>query len=191
MDYKSAAMRAASRRDDIPEGYDVGSINQYDRNQTKLYEGMFGNVGKDSYLSKLAGGDEATYREMEAPAMKQFNQLQGGLASRFSNMGMGARRSSGFQNTSTQASSDFASQLKSQRNDLRMKAIKDLQEMSSQLLDKRPREKFLVGGEEETKKPLGGWGGTIGAIGGGIAGTYMGGNTMAGAAIGSQALSGL
>ena len=54
---------------------------------------------------------------MEAPALKQFSGLQGNLASRFSGMGSGARRSSGFQNTSNQAASDFAQQLQANKQD--------------------------------------------------------------------------
>ncbi len=179
----------------IPEGAAIERVNQYTPEQHKLFKERMGDVNKDSYLSKLAGGDEATYREMEAPAMRQFQGTLGGIASRFSagsgRGSMGTRRSSGFKNSQTAAASNFAQELQANRQNLRRQAIKDLHEMSSSLLDKRPYENVVFGGGEQEKGVLGGWGGAIGAVGGGIIGTYFGGQTMAGASIGSAALSGM
>ena len=131
-------------------------------------------------------------QEMEAPAHRQFQGQMGQLASRFSGMGgLGARRSSGFQNTATAASSNFAQDLMSKRHDLRRQAIRDLHEMSSQLLDKRPYERFLA--EQPEEKALGGWGGALGTLGGAGIGFLAGGpgGAYAGANIGGRALSGL
>ncbi len=123
-----------------PHGFNKYAINQYAPEQQKLFSDSFAHLGPESYTSKLAMGDESQFAEMEAPALRQFNELQGGLASRFSGQGMGARRSSGFQNTSTAAAQDFASQLQSNRQNMRQKAIQDLMGMSNQLLSQRPQD---------------------------------------------------
>lgn len=119
--------------------------------QMGLFQQLFGQVGPESYLSKLAGGDEETFRQMEAPALRQFSGIQGNLASRFSGMGMGARHSSGFQNTMGAAGSDFAQQLQSNRQGLQRQALMDLMGISSNLLqqqpyglqEKQPKQSFL------------------------------------------------
>ena len=84
----------------IPKGYEQGTLQQFTPEQMNLFKSMFGQVGPDSFLGKLAGGDQSMFEQMEAPAMRQFQGLQGQLASRFSGMGMGSRRGSGFQNRS-------------------------------------------------------------------------------------------
>lgn len=133
-----------SMKEKIPEGYTKGSLQQFTPEQMQLFQQMFGNVGPDSYLSKLAGGDQNTFDQMEAPALRQFSELQGGLASRFSGMGgLGARKSSGFQNTANSAASNFAQQLQSQRQSIQQQAIKDLHGLSSDLLGQRPFENTL------------------------------------------------
>lgn len=131
----------------VPKGYEVGRIQQFTPEQMRLFQSLFGHLGGDSFLSKLAGGDESTFAQMEAPALKQFSGLQGNLASRFSGMGMGARRSSGFQNTSNQAASDFAQSLQSRRQDLQRQAIGDIMGFGNSLLNQKPYENFM------TKKP--------------------------------------
>jgi len=128
----------------IPKGYTTGQMQQFTPEQMQLFQSMFGQLGPDSFLGKLAGGDESQFAQMEAPAMRQFGELQAGLGSKFSGMGTGARRSSGFQNTMNQATSDFASQLQSQRMGLQQQAIKDLMGMSGQLLQQRPYEQFMT-----------------------------------------------
>jgi hypothetical protein len=128
----------------IPKGYKAGQMQQFTPEQMQLFQQMFGNLGPDSFLSRLAGGDQSMFEQMEAPALRQFGELQGQLGSRFSGMGTGARRSSGFQNTTNQAASDFAQQLQSNRLGLQRQAIGDLMGMSNQLLNQRPYEQFLM-----------------------------------------------
>lgn len=128
----------------IPKGYRMGQIQQFTPEQMQLFGQLFGNLGPNSFLSRLAGGDEKMFEQLEAPAMRQFQGLQGQLASRFSGMGTGARRSSGFQNTTNQAASDFAQQLQSNRLGLQNQAIQDLFGLSNQLLSQRPNEQFLM-----------------------------------------------
>lgn len=128
----------------LPKGYKMGQMQQFGPEQMQLFQQLFGHVGPDSFLSKLAGGDQSMFEQMEAPAMRQFQGLQGQMASRFSGMGSGARRSSGFQNSMNQASTDFASQLQSQRMSLQNQAIQDLFSMSNTLMGQKPNEKFLI-----------------------------------------------
>lgn len=172
----------------VPTGYKVGRMQQFTPEQMQLFQSLFGHLSPDSYLSRLAGGDESLFGEMEAPALRQFNEIQGGLASRFSGMGMGSRHSSGFQNTANAASSQFAQDLQSRRQELQRQAIMDLMGLSNNLLGQRPYEQFLY----EKKKPfwqqlLGGalpiGGALIGGAIGGPAGAQIGG--MAGSAAGS------
>jgi hypothetical protein len=143
----------------VPSDRRVGQIQQFTPEQMKLFQQMLGNVGPDSYLSKLAGGDEGIFNQIEAPAMKQFSALQGNLASRFSGGGgqgngqgaLSSRHSSGFQNTANTATQDFASQLQSQRQGLQQQAIKDLHGMSQNLLNQRPYEQFTYDKKKKNK----------------------------------------
>lgn len=128
----------------IPSGYKQGRLQNFTPEQMQLFQSLFSNVAPGSYLSKLAGGDEELFNQMEQPAMRQFQGLQGQLASRFSGMGQGGRHSSGFQNTATAAASNFAQDLQSRRQDLQRQAIMDLMGLSEHLLGERPYEQFLV-----------------------------------------------
>jgi hypothetical protein len=138
-------------------------------------------------LSRLAGGDQELFGEIEAPALRQFNQLQGNIASRFSGGlgqgGFGARRSSGFQNAMSSEASNLAQSLQAQRQDLQRQAIRDLMSLSNTLLNQRPFQRFLT---QKQQKPsflsriLGGAAPIVGAIGGGLLGG------PSGAALGSS-----
>lgn len=90
--------------------------------------------GLDQLSQMAGGGSEEYWNQMEAPAMRQFGQLQGNIASRFSGMGSGARRSSGFQNAQSGAATDFAERLQSQRMGLQQSAIQQLMGLGQNLL---------------------------------------------------------
>lgn len=128
----------------VPKGYQLGQIQQFTPEQMQLFQSLFSHLGPDSYLARLAGGDESLFGEIEAPALRQFSGIQGNIASRFSGMGTGARRSSGFQNTMNQASSDFAQDLQSKRQGLQQEALRNLFGLSSELFSQRPYEQFLT-----------------------------------------------
>lgn len=138
-----------SMQEKIPSGYKKAAINQFTPEQTQLFQQLFSNLSPDSFLGRLAAGDQSMFEQMEAPAQRQFAQSQGNIASRFSGMGLGGRNSSGFQNTTSQAASDFAQDLQSKRVGLQQQAIRDLLGMSNELLGQRPQEKALV----EKQKP--------------------------------------
>lgn len=180
----NAGMNSAGAKQKAPPGYKQYQTQNFSPEQMQLFQQMFSNVGPDSYLSKLAGGDQSLFDEIEAPAMKQFQELQGQNASRFSGMGLGARKGSGFQNVQNQATSDFAQQLQSQRMGLRNQALHDLMNMSNTLLNQKPYEQHLM--PKERKQPF--WQKLIGGaapIAGGVAGGFFGG--PAGAYAGFQA----
>ncbi len=60
----------------IPKGYEQGSMQQFTPEQMNLFKSLFGQVGPDSFTSRLAGGDQSMFEQMEAPAMRQFQGLQ-------------------------------------------------------------------------------------------------------------------
>lgn len=164
-------MNNTGMKEKIPSGYSKGSLQQFTPEQMGLFQQMFGHLGPDSFLSKLAGGDESTFGQIEAPALKQFSGLQGQIGSRFSGMGTGGQKSSGFQNTMNSAAQDFAMQLQGQRQGLQQQALQNLMGFSNQLLGQKPQENFLY--EKPEKKS--GWGGALGALGGGALGFFAGG----------------
>lgn len=164
----------------IPSGYRKSAVNMFTPEQTELYSQLFPHLGPESYLSRLASGDQSFFNEIEAPALRQFNELQGNLASRFSGMGMGARKGSGFQNASNAAAQDFAGQLQSQRQGLTRQALQDLMTYSNALMRQRPFDTRL-----SQKRPhqnsflemLGSFGGMLpGFLTGGSQGAYQGAN---------------
>jgi hypothetical protein len=157
-------MSASSRTgESIPRGYQKGQLQNFTPEMMQLFQQLIGQLGPDSFLSKIAGGDEGAFAEMEAPAMRQFHGLQGQLASRFSAGGhgpgaMSSRHSSGFQNASNNAASEFAQKLQSNRLGLRRQAIGDLQNMGNQLLKQRPYENILTKNPDFLSQILGGAG---------------------------------
>lgn len=177
-------------KEKIPKGYKAGKIQQMTPEAIELMQQLFGQVGPESYLSKLAGGDVSALQEMEAPALRQFSELQGGIASRFSGMGgMGARRSGGFQREQSAAASNFAQQLQAQRQEKMGQARKDLFEMSNMLMGQRPYENLIS--EKQQGQGIN-WGGLAGAAIGGVGGFFAGGpmGALSGAGLGYNVGSG-
>lgn len=171
----------------IPKGYKAGQLQQFTPDQMRLFSQLFSHAGPDSYLSRLAGGDESQFEQMEAPAWRLFNQSQGQLASRFSGMGLGARGGSGFANSSNQYASDFAQDLASKRQELQRQAIMDLMGISNSLFGQRPYEKFLTEKPENKTSEL------VGKLGGfipGLVSSFMGGGSPGSAAKGALSIFG-
>lgn len=139
-----ATKRGGLSGDVVPKGYRVGQLQQFTPEQMNLFQQMFGHLGADSPLSKMAMGDEDQFEQMEAPAHRMFQGQMGQLASRFSGMGQGGRHSSGFQNTATAANSNFSQDLASKRQQLQRQALNDLMGFSNQMLGQRPQERFLT-----------------------------------------------
>lgn len=143
-DNTGSGARGGSTGDIIPKGYRKGQLQQFNPNQMKLFEQLFSHVSPDSYLSKLSSGDQSTFEQMEAPEHRNFQGQLGQLASRFSGMGLGGRKSSGFRNSATAASSNFAQDLASKRHDLQRQAIMDLMGISQSLLGQKPTENLIT-----------------------------------------------
>ena len=152
------SMRSGTGGDIIPKGHRVGQINQYGPKEMGLYNQLAGMAKPDSFLSRLAGGDEELFNQIEAPALRQFGQLQSATASRFSGAQpgeMSGRRGSGFQNTLGGQQQEFAERLQGQRMGLQHQAIGDLRDLIDQLLGRnKPYERFLV----EKRKKQNPWG---------------------------------
>lgn len=174
--------------DVIPKGYKAGQLAQFTPEQMQLFQSLFSHTAPQGFLSKLAGGEEGAFNQLEAPALKQFAGLQGGLASRFSGMGSGARRSSGFQQASGQQASDFAQELQGQRMGLQRQALSDLLGISKELLGQSPYERFLVKKQPQTSFWQSLVGGALPVAGAAIGGAVAGmpgaklGGTLGGAA---------
>ena len=154
--------RGGSTGDIIPKGYRKGQLQQFTPEQMDLFSQLFGHLGPDSFLSQLAGGDESIFEQMEAPAHRQFQGQLGQLASRFSGMGTGGRHSSGFQNTTTAAASNFSQDLAANRQNLQRQALMDLMGLSNNLLQQRPQEQFLAPKQQKSNQ----WGEIAGQLAG-------------------------
>jgi len=135
------------------------------------YRSLFEHVGPDSYLGRLAGGDEEMFAQMEAPALRQFSGMQGNLASRFSGMGMGASKSSGHFNAQGAIASDFAQQLQGNRLNLQRQALNDMMSYSQMLMGEQPYSMV----QKRQKDQSSGWGGILGAGVGAAGGFALGG----------------
>lgn len=160
----------------LGRGDKLRQVPNFTPDQMNLFKSLFSNVGPESFTGRLAQGDEGTFNQIEKPALEQFSGILGNTASRFSGMGSGARKSSGFQNYVGSQSRSFADQLQSNRVDLQKNAIRDLMEMSGQLLHQKPFDSYV-----ERKKPsfwerlLGGVGENVGSLPGMFARTFTGG----------------
>lgn len=178
-----------SRGDRIPKGFETAQLQQFTPEQMELLSSLFPHLSPEGNLSRLASGDEEAFNEIEAPAMRQFQELTGQNASRFSNAGMGARRGSGFQNQQNQYTSDFAMNLVSKRQELMRNARQDLFSMSHELLGQRPYYRGILEKQQKDPNSGSGWKGLIGAGVGAAGGFFAGGpsGALTGANLGYKA----
>lgn len=177
-----------------PKGYEAGRMQNFTPEQMQLFKQMFSQVGPESQLGKLASGDEATFKQMEAPALRQFAGLQSNLANRFSGQGLGGRKSSGFQQAAGAQASNFAQELQANRQNLMRQALQDMMGISNDLLGQRPYQNYLVEKAYREKTPsfgqnmLGGLAPALGtALGAGVGSIVPGLGTAVGGALGGVA----
>lgn len=121
-------------------GYDVVKAPRFSPEKMQQMQQLRGVIEPGyqkglGQLSQIAGGDQSFFDQMEAPALRQFGELQGQLASRFSGMGAGARHSSGFQNASSGAAADLAERLQGNRMTYQNQALQQLMGLYSELTE--------------------------------------------------------
>lgn len=133
----------------VPSGYRNTQLQNYTPQQMQLLNSLLGGVQQGGGLQKglgflggLAGGDESSFNELEAPSRAKFQGNIGQLANRFA--GLGAIGSSSFQNALGGAANNFEQGLASQRAGYRRQAIQDLLGHSESLLGQRPFENVLT-----------------------------------------------
>jgi len=150
----SSGMGSAGMGNKIPKGHELARVQNFTPEQMQLFQSMFGHLGPDSFLGKLASGSQEGFDQLEAPALRQFQELSGQLASRFSgggsrsgvggSRGMSARSGSGFQNASQSYASQFAQDLQAQRMGIQRQSLQDLMGMSNSLLNQRAYDQSVV-----------------------------------------------
>jgi hypothetical protein len=156
-----------------PKGYEKYSLPTMDPGTAQFQQQLLGAVkpgamsGMD-FLSKLAGGDQSMFQQMEAPAFRQFEGAMGQLGSRFAGMGMGANKSSGMRLSAGGMASDLAQSLQSQRMGMQQNAIQQLMSMSQNLMQ-NPTQAYGL-----AQKPVPVWAQLLGS-GIGATGTAAGG----------------
>jgi hypothetical protein len=134
--------------------------------QMDVFRQLLGGArgGIDPILEQLrglaGGGNEEMWSQLEAPALRQFQQLQGGIGARFSGLGSGAQSSSAFQHAQTGGAQELAERLQSQRLGLQQGAQDRLLALVEQLLGMTLGERALI------PKKQSGWQSLLGSLGG-------------------------
>jgi len=135
--------------------------------------------------NRASGGTPEYWEANENQAKRQFGEFQGSTSSRYSGEGSGARRSSGFQNTMTRGSQDFAESLQAKRSEMQEAAIEQLLKYSSSLMGIDSSESQLI---DKKKKKNKWWQNALGIglpVAGAAVGGYLGGPV--GASMGTEA----
>lgn len=162
-------------------GYNQVRLENLSPQQKNLFSSLFAHATPDSITSRLATGDPSQYGELEAPALRQFQQLIGGLSSQFG--GAGLRRSSAYQNAMGTQAQSFAEKLQGQRMAIQRQALSDLFNMGKILLNKKPFTDVLLKERPKTQWWQTLLGGGSPLVGAGLGGLFGG---LPGAALGGQ-----
>ena len=110
----------------------------------QLYQQMLAGTSQGlpqsyDFLTRLLSGDESIYRELEAPALRQFQeQIVPGLAERYTAMGEGGQGSSAYQQQLAAAGGRLAQELAGQRTGYRMSALDRLLQQAGQTMRTSP-----------------------------------------------------
>lgn len=130
-----------------PSGYKFLSLPSMTPEQMSLFRERIGQSGRYGgqavdYLGRLAAGDEGAYEQMEAPALRTYQQrLIPELAERFQQGGM--LKSSAFAGAASEGAADLAERLAAQRAGIQQRSVESLLGLESSLLGARPYESFL------------------------------------------------
>ena len=128
-----------------PKGYEQYSLPTMGGGQEDIYnmlKGQFQNGGGDVFqkLFGMARGDQGTFDQLEAPALRQFQQqIAPGIAQRYAGTGIGS--SSGMQNSLANAGSNLAENLQGQRMNLMQQSMHDVLHLGNTLLG-QPTQQF-------------------------------------------------
>lgn len=139
--------------------------------QQQLLSGLIGGsregtqAGLKNLNSLASGGTPEFWEQQELPAKRDFGQLLGGISSRFSGMGSGAKKSSGYQNVVGGAASSLSQDLAARRGEYTQQAIRDLLGLSESLLGQRSFETSFLTNRQKTPSA---WQQIISSLGGGI-----------------------
>lgn len=156
----------------IPKGYDLYSLPTMGGGQKDIYnllKGQFQGGAGDVYqkLFGMARGDAGTFDQMEAPALRQFQQtIAPGIASRYAGSGIGA--SSGMQNSIANAGANLAENLQAQRTNLMRQSMQDVLGIGNTLLG-TPTQQFGITQKENLLRDLMQ---LLGSAGGQLGSTY-------------------
>jgi hypothetical protein len=165
-------------------GYEQINLPRLTPQQMQLFSQVFSGIQPGlsqglGHLGGLAGGDPNAFAELEAPTLRQFGDILGGIGSRFSGglgqsslgrMPLSAQKSSAFQNELTGAAGNLAERLAGQRLGLQQNAISQLLGLYQNLMGTQPYENLLI--EKKRTNP---WGSALtGAASGASAGSVFG-----------------
>lgn len=164
---KSSGLRGTGYKQVTTPTMSQGTMDLFNKLLGGSSEGISSGL---SNLSKMASGDQSTFDQMEAPALRQFSGLQGNFSSKYAGgQGSSSLQNSRFQNAMGGANADFAERLSSNRMGMQQSAIEQLMHLAEHLLGTKTFESSLI-----PKKPsllsqiLGGIGGLGGKVGGNI-----------------------
>jgi hypothetical protein len=122
----------------LPKGFGQFSMQTMGPGQSQIYDlirGQFQGGAGDVYknLLSMASGDQGMFQQLEAPALRQFQQqIAPGIASRYA--GSGISGSSGMQNSLAAAGGNLAENLQSQRMNLMQQSMHDVLSLGNTLL---------------------------------------------------------
>lgn len=132
----------------VPEGYEQYSLPTMGGGQQDIYNLLstqFKGGAGDVYqrLFGLAQGDQGQFAQMEAPALRQFQQqIAPQIAQRYAGSGIGA--SSGMQNALASAGGNLAENLQANRMNLMQQSIRDVLGLGEHLLGTQTQQYGLV-----------------------------------------------
>ncbi len=123
----------------VPKGYKPFSLPTMDPQSAALHDQLVKLIGPGAgssvdFLSKIAGGNEGAFQQSEAPAWNALESGMGMAGTRYSNLGMGAQRSSGFKQAMGGMVGQFGQDLQSRRMALQQQAMQSLLGMSQSLM---------------------------------------------------------
>ncbi len=169
-----------------PSGYNLVQLPKYSPQQMERSQARLGQLGESAgrgtdLLSKLALGDDSSYNDLAAPALRDFRERAlPEIAQRF--QGTGGLNSSSFANAATSAGTDLTERLSAQRAIIQDRSLSNLLNLEQSLLQNSPYDHYYQ--PNQNKRSL--WeslrGPLVGAAGGALTGFGMGGPW--GAAIG-------